>query len=642
MAKKTIDYSDFKSTGTGKTTPKGSATKKQEQLIPAQKRYWTLNDEEMCESILGIVVSLREDQTIRLTQCQTSARLYGNLPSNTWGGDSSFKTNQAYASNKKRITYNVCSSAVDTLTSKISKNKPKPYFLTSGGDYRLKRKAQKLGKFVDGVFYLNDLPKTNRKAFKKAGIFGTGCVHIFPKYGQVCAEEVNCTELFVDDAQCVNGKPNQLHWPKTVDRNALAELFKDEPKKVKAIMEANSATERDERQKQANLADLVIVIESWHLPSGPDAGDGLHTMVVDGSLVPLVREEYKRPKFPFAFFNWNDRPYGFWGKGAIEEIQNIQVEINTILILIQRSMHLMGSFKIALENTSKIVKQHLNNDIGTLLSYTKTPPQYLTPPIIQAEIYQHLQTLKNSAFEVLGLSQLSAQSKKPEGLDSGKALREYNDIETDRFMTVGQNWEQFHLDESELIVWTAKDLYEENKDLKVNVPGKKFIESIKWKEVDMEEDQYFLQVFPVSSLPDEPAGRLQTIQEYMQAGLVSPRGGRRLLDFPDLDQVEGLANAQEDWVNEILEKIIMEGKYTTPVPELDLQLAEELTLQYISEGYVDGVEENKIGMLRTFLAQVRMLQQKAMQGQPPANTPPANAAPTPVSPLVPNTNQPAA
>ena len=51
----------------------------------------------------------------------------------------------------------------------------------------------------------------------------------------------------------------------------------------------------------------------------------------------------------------------------------------------------------------------------------------------------------------------------------------------------------------------------------------------------MEEDQYSLQCYPISKLPSDPAGRLETIQELIQGGFVSQDVGNRLLDFPDLD-----------------------------------------------------------------------------------------------------------
>ena len=45
------------------------------------------------------------------------------------------------------------------LLLKMAKNRPKPLFLTSGGDYKLIRKAKKLTKFCDGIFYENEAYK---------------------------------------------------------------------------------------------------------------------------------------------------------------------------------------------------------------------------------------------------------------------------------------------------------------------------------------------------------------------------------------------------------------------------------------------------------------------------------------------------
>jgi hypothetical protein len=260
----------------------------------------------------------------------------------------------------------------------------------------------------------------------------------------------------------------------------------------------------------------------------------------------------------------------------------------------------------------------LNNDIGAIVSYTGTQPQYITPPIVPPEIYAHLLTLKNAAYDQAGISQLSATSQKPAGLNSGKALREYNDIESDRFMTVGQAYENLYLDVARLMIGEAKKIFKEDKKFSVMYPGKKFVETIAWKDVDLEEDQYVMQIFPVSKLPDEPAGRLQTIQEMMQAGLVSPQTGRKLLDYPDLESEESLANAEEELLHDMLEKVIDKGEYTPPEPTDNLQLAQKMVLEYIARGRKDGLEEEKLDMLRTFLTQVQVLVQKATTPPPPA------------------------
>ena len=96
-----------------------------------------------------------------------------------------------------------------------------------------------------------------------------------------------------------------------------------------------------------------------------------------------------------------------------------------------------------------------------------------------------------------------------------------------------QEMERFFLEGARQMIEVAKDIYARKKTFKVLFPTSKFMETIDWKDIKLKEDEYILKAFPTSSLPDDPAGKLQTIQEYMQAGLVSPRAGRRL---PPVDQ----------------------------------------------------------------------------------------------------------
>jgi hypothetical protein len=575
------------------------------------RQWWRASKEEMPEAIAGVIHTLQEAQTAIDGQRSICVRLYGNSPLYGINGLTYSKVPSAIPAIKDRITYNLCQSVVDAKTSKIAKNKPKPLFLTERGNYKLRRKAQKLNQFIDGVFFQNKVREQSPIIYRDAEVIGTGCTHVYGKDGMVHHERVMAGELLVDEMEAMYGDPRQLHRVKNVDRYVLAEYF---PAKVKKIMDVNESTDPSAAAKP-HVSDQVTVAESWHLPSGPEAKDGLHTIIIDGAI--LFMEEWTESFFPFSFLHSGRRMYGFWGQSAVERLQNIQLEINKLLWVIQRSMHLAGTFKIFLEQGSKIVKEHLNNDIGAIINYTGAPPNYVTPPVVQPEIYQHLATLIQRGFEQEGVSMLSAAAKKPDGLDSGKALREFNDIESDRFMISGQAYEQYHLDLAKLDIYTARDISEGKEKVKVKVPGSKFIDTVAWEDVDMEEDQYVMQCFPISSLPQEPAGRTATINEWIQAGWIDPRQGRRLMDFPDLDQVESLANAVEERILSGLDKIIDDGEYTAPDQYMDAQLARELCLQYINEYTVQGLEEERLQMLRDFLSQLDALDAKVAQAAPP-------------------------
>lgn len=619
-----MDYKNF--------TPNGAPS----DAAP-NSRWWLSDKKDLAGEITKVITTLASYDSRRQTQYQVSTRLYGNMNLMGLNGLSYARVQTQQNTMRDRITYNVVQSTIDTITAKMAKNKPEPLFLTKGGDYKMQRRAKKLDKFVEGTFYENKAYTLGPDVFKDACIFGDGFVHVYEentKNGpRVRYERVIPSELYVDQMEAYYGHPKQLHRVKNVDRGVLMEAF---PEHKKAIKQANSAI-KDVTGTYQNIADEITVAESWHLPSGPNSGDGLHTIIMDQK--SLLVEEWDNDFFPFAKFSWCKRPYGWYGQGLAEQEQSIQLEMNKLLWVFQRSMHLAGTQKILMENGSKISKEHFTNDLGLVLTYANTPPQYIVPPIVPPEMYTHFERLKNLAFESAGISMLSAAAQKPAGLNSGKALREFNDIESDRFMIVGQAYETFFMDLGKLSVWKAKEIYSREKHYSVVYPDKRFIETIDWKDIDLEESDYVLQCFPVSSLPNEPAGRLQTIQEYTQAGMISPRKARRLLEFPDLEQDTDLATSQEDYVHMILEKIIDSGEYTPPEPFDDLNLCKELALEYYAQGKNNGLEEEKLEQLRTFMAQVDVLVQKSIPPPPPMMAPQAVPAAPPVSQLIQNTPQ---
>lgn len=638
-----LDYTKFNSDG-----------KSQNDNRNINKRWWQVKKSDRAKSIFAVVTHLARYDDARQRQYEISAKLYGNTQLLGVTGLTKQGSSQQNTI-KERLTYNVVQSAGDTVTSKMVKNKPKPLFLTSGGDWKLHRKAKKLDKFVEGCFYENDAYKLGSKIFREGFVLGDGLVQVFEHYRRVKYERALASELYVDWFESYYGNPRQLHRVKNVDRQVLMDMF---PESKRAIEKAKTAS-FGATSANMQIADQVTVIESWHLPSGPEANDGMHTIGLEEDT--LFEEEWKKPFFPFAKFSWGQRLYGYWSQGGAEQIQNIQYEINKILWLIQRSFQLAGTFKVFLAAGSKIVKEHLNNDIGAIAEYVGTEPKYVVPPIVPMEMYSQLQNLKNAAFEQLGVSQLSAASKKPDGLNSGKALREFNDIESDRFMTIGQAYEDFFLQLARLTVDCAKDIYSREGSYSVKVPGKKFIETIDWKEIDLADDEYYLKIFPVSSLPNDPAGRLQTVQEYVQAGFIGPRTARRLLDFPDLEAVEGLESAKEDYLHMILEKIVdadledestaIEDIYTPPEVDYDdVPLALELALEYYQQGKLNGLPEANLRLLRDFISQLKAPlpgqpgpgtpapqgPMPAPQGGPGLPVPQAQPMPTPQSDLIPN------
>lgn len=617
--------------------------KKDKDTSELTKFYWWKADEQsMAQEIAATVKFIQQHQQGRLEQLVASSRLYGTSAAVSLLG-TAFTRAQSNASSpgSQRISFNLCQSLVDTLQAKIAKNKVTPTFVTNGGVWGMQKKSRDISKFIEGCFYQNDSHRKKAKVFRDAAIWGTGVLHVYRDRDSICTEKVYPHELFVDTIEALSTNPRQLHRVKILDRDILAAMFTkdDEEEQREAIASAMPASYND-IGGSATAADLVKVVESWHLPSDPDAEetDGLHTICIDDTV--LFKEEYKKDYYPFVFMNYADNPFGFWGKGVCERQASKQREVNSLMMLDQRSRWMMSSFKILVENGSKVVSQHLNNDVGAIIHYTGTPPQYVTPPAIDPSNGEKVNDLIAKAFQEEGVSQLSASSMKPMGLDSGKALRTYNDIEADRQLFIQQEMETYSLEEARQMIEVAKEIYADRKTFKVVFPSGRFMETVDWKDIKLKEDEYVLKAFPVSSLSEDVSGRLQEVQEMAQAGMISPRTARKLMRTPDLEMADNLANAAEDLLCKIIEEMLDTEEFTPPEPYFDLALGKQLSLEYYNYAKFQNAPDNVLELLRTFMTQIDDLTGVAAQQPPMAGSvpPPANPTATPTSPLIPNVN----
>ena len=346
---------------------------------------------------------------------------------------------------------------------------------------------------------------------------------------------------------------------------------------------------------------------------------------------------------------YSRRLLGWWGQGACERLQSLQGVHNRLNILDQKSRWMQASFIILVENSSKVVSQHLNNEVGTIIRYTNTPPQYITPPAIDNSNAQRMERIKQDAYEQEGVSQLAASNLKPIGINSGTALRTVNQINEDRQLFFGQRVENFALEIARQAIEVAKDIYKEKGTYKVTYPNTHFMETIDWKDINLTGDEYWLKAFPTSSLPEEPAAKLETVTEYMQAGIISPRAGRRLLRKPDIEMADMLADAAEDLICKSIESIIYDGENVRPDSEWDLGLAKDYALKYMNFAKLHGCPAANLRKLRKFMKYIddengviaqgiagqQALAAQQQQAQQ-ASAPTANPMPTPTSPMVPN------
>jgi hypothetical protein len=566
-----------------------------EGVLNPKARWWLEADGDIYKSSWEIVNNIENNQTFLKAAFARYAALYSNME---FLGLSArmFSRTALNSFFNNRLALNVIKSCTDSATSKIAKNRPRPLFLTEDGDYSQQRKAKQLTKFMEGLFDEMNVYEKAQRCFTDACVFGFGLLKPYIEDGKIKCDRVLPEEISVDEADGIYGEPQQIHQTKYYTRDILVEMF---PEHEHKIMSAMSFVRADLAYRSA--ADQIAVRESWHLKSGEKAKDGKHVICIENCT--LFAEEYTKCYFPFIVFRWNPRLHGFWGMGLAEELVGIQLEINKILSNIQRAIHLIGVPRIWVENGSQVNTGMLNNEIGAMYKYTGTPPVFQTAASMSADVYQHLENLYTKAYQITGISQLSASSVKPSGVNSAVAMREYQDIESERFMNVGQRYERSFIELAKICVDLARDLYTGENNLEVKVTAGKFIQSIKWSEVDIADDKYMVRVFPTSLLPSQPQGKLSQIQELVQAGFIGKEDAISLLDFPDLDSFVSLQTASKDNIMMMIENMIDKGGYETPEPFINLQMAITMTQSSYLKARMNSVPEERLELLRRFMSE---------------------------------------
>lgn len=559
-------------------------------------RWWRADEDDVHQAVFSVVDILAGRQKWLNTLDVRHARLYGNLPILGLHARNYTKMEDHGRGAFPRLALNIVKNMANAATAKIAKSKPRPMFLTSDGSWSQKRRAKGLTKFIEGAFYEGGLYKLGPKIFLDAVVFGTGIMRVCEDLGRVRYERILPGELTVDDAEALHGEPRSYYLTRYVDRDVLKELYPDH---AGAIDKANRATASSTWTTDEG-ADLVVVREAWHLPSGPEADDGRHVVVIETAT--LIDEAFEDSSPPFVFLRWNERLVGFWGCGLAEELTGIQLEINKTLVKIARILDLVATPKVFVETGSKVRHSQITNEIGAIINYTgNNPPKVVVHPSLPPELIEHLHMLYSRAYEITGISQLAAQSQKPAGLNSGVALQTYSDIETERFLVVAREYEEFFLEAARQTIRLMRRVAKEERSYLVRYAGSRMLEEIEWADVDIDEDAYVMKCYPTNALATSPAARLSQVQDLLRSQLIDPDTAMALLDFPDLERAVSLHTAARDDVEMMLEMMIEHGIQQPPEPFMDLQLAIRMTQSAYLRARVDGVPEERLELLRTFM-----------------------------------------
>lgn len=533
-----------------------------------------------------------------------------------------------------QVVENLIASNVDSVTSIAAATEVRPRFVTDGASWKERRKAKGLAYYAEGLSRTFDIHRQAAIAFKECAIKGTGFVKVWAdEYDQLRIENVMVDDIVVDERECRQGRPRQLHHRVFADRDTLIDKFPDHEDEIERAQ--TSPGEGANGRYWAEAVELdphqIVVVESWFLPRGHKPGR--HTICIDG--VTLLDEPYEKKHFPFARIVWSERRPGFYGIGGSERIAGHQLRLNKynwqLDVIIDR--HAMPTTFVHVSDIDLGIIER--NSLGNLAAYKGQIPQTVFPPAFNPDMMLRRNDLKDSGYEEFGMSRLTATAKKPAGIESGAGLREYRDATTQRFALQEKAFEQLVLD----IIWLALDVCKNLRKPPViysNLRRKRF----SWGEVEMDFVRQQLQA--ANNLPTTPAGRRQLAIELSQAGLISTDESRRLLgptDPLDLEAAMSPYTAAVDFADWQIEKML-DGEQMIPDTHSGLAITEWRVQQAYLNETMDEAPEEILEALRTWLSLAANLLAQQQQAQQMAAMPgpgisPGPAGPPPMAPPTP-------
>lgn len=516
---------------------------------------------------------------------------------------------------------NLSKMVVDLVLSKVSKHRVRAVYQTTGGDSAARQRADGLQRWTDTQFHNSDVHRLITEATLDACIYGDGFLKVFNQKKDTKIERVHPAEIYVDQVEAYYDTVTQIFQRKMLPRSVVMAMVSGKEKKRGVMEAAHSFSNQPDYSPTSTLADVIEVVEAWHLPSEGGASDGRHIIICDGAV--LFDEKWELDRFPFIKLSWSTPPRGYYGTGIVADLFKTHLDVNRLLGTIQENTEQWGNPKVAIEISSRNeYKEGISDLSGEHLFYKDRPPQFVVPPTIPADTYAYIKDRINWAFQLAGVSFDGQGSGPPRNL-SGVAFSAWSDLGTERYSKFVIEYEKAHCELADLLRTFGRKLYNKIGDgfMVTSEVDKNTVEQIPWKDIDMDpkKDAYTLKVFSASHLSNHPAGRLQQIIDMQNAGMITPAEGRDLQAMPDLERFNDLENSTVKLIDKMVDRMLREGIYMPPEPTMDHQLMVKKVTNAIHRAEISNVPEKNVALLRKFVTQAQaMLQQqqrKMMQAQ---------------------------
>lgn len=441
------------------------------------------------------------------------------------------------------VQENVIRSCIDTLTSKIASQKVRPFINTVNGTFKQLQIAKQAQDFFDSLYDEQNINKVVSDVFRDSCVFDRGVIYVDVADKKVY--RVFPWQIYVDPREASYSRLTQLTWKQEQYPVSLLPIKVD----------------NDEME-------TVTYYQYW------DLNKAKHYYWIP-ELDHYEEEKWDGGCLPFLFLNYASPVKATTSQSVVDLLYGIQMEIDSLLNKIKDASQLCAPMQYFVPEGSNIKASKVSNRVGEVYTYalppnvTTSPITVSTTPFMDPQWMSTVESLKNHAYEMVGISQLSATSQKPQGLDSGVALNTLEDIESDRFETQLNSVIHIYIDLAKLMI----QLFPPEEDI---LPRNRMRSNIKWADIVQARDEICIQFSAANSLSKDPSTKLKQLQALYAAGLIPQSHIAKLMEMPDIDDGYNLATNSIKAVYAVIDDCIEYDNFDVPDYIPNQMLLEEI------------------------------------------------------------------
>lgn len=432
---------------------------------------------------------------------------------------------------------NVIKSCIDTLTSKIAQSKVRPFFNCINGTFKDINVCKNAQQYFDQYFDIEEVNKKVSMAFRDACIFDHGVIYVDGETKSIT--KALPWQVFVRPAELTyNNITRAYYCQNDYPVSMLPEKYRNKVLKVNPDQE-------------------YVTYGIYY-----DTVDQCKAVYIT-ELDFVEIEKYEGNRVPFIFLWYNNPIHGGSSVSVVDMLYGIQKEVNTLMSKVKDASQLSPALTFFLPDDATIKSTQLNNRVGNVITYKATsdmsgsPVTVATPNFIDSQYIELINNLKETAYEMVGISQLSAQSKKPAGLDSGVALQTMENVESERFEEQLNQVIRCYVE----IAKTCLRVFPKEETILPDTPNRL---DVRWKDIVDEEKKMQIQFSAADSLSKDPSTKLQQLQQLAQVGVIPQERIAQFMELPDLEGGYSLSNNAINAVLSVIRDCIESDNYDVP------------------------------------------------------------------------------